>query len=720
MLTHSLYRIKAVGTDNVPQEGGALLISNHVASVDALLIGASLQRHVRFIVLREIYQKPLLHWFFRLMKTIPISPKDPPKKMLASLEVAREAIASGELVCMFPEGHLTLTGHVRRFNRGLAEIMKGVNAPIIPIYLDRIWGSIFSFERGKLFFKVPKVIPYPVTVIFGKKIPSSANAFELRQVVRELGAEAFAYRIPEQLPLPLAFWREAKKSMGRFCMTDFTKRKFSYGKTLVSSLALGQVIKSKCSSSEMVGVMLPPSCAGALVNIALSLLGRTVVNLNYTCSDQILDLVIDQCNIKEIITSRKFLEKLNLKNRKEMVYVEDLVKEVELKHKLKGFLLGFILPIKLARKLLAGGAVPLMKDLSTVIFSSGSTGIPKGVMLSHSNITSNIEGLYQVFEVNSKDRILGILPFFHSFGYMATLWFPLVSGIGVVYHVNPTDASQIGKLIQGHRATILMSTPTFLRLYLKRCTPEQFASLRIVIVGAEKLTEELARAFENKFGILPMEGYGATELSPIVSVNLPSQKETRRQITHKLGKIGLPLPGVAVKVINPDTKEVLPAEQEGLLLVKGQNVMVGYLNQPEKTREAIKDGWYITGDIASMDADGFLKITDRLARFSKIGGEMVPHIRIEEEIHSLLKTEERRCIVTGIKEEKKGEQLVVLYTGEMNVDEIGDGLAKSSLPKLWIPKKEAFYQIEEIPILGTGKVDLRSVKKIAEEKGKNE
>jgi acyl-[acyl-carrier-protein]-phospholipid O-acyltransferase/long-chain-fatty-acid--[acyl-carrier-protein] ligase len=301
---------------------------------------------------------------------------------------------------------------------------------------------------------------------------------------------------------------------------------------------------------------------------------------------------------------------------------------------------------------------------------------------------------------------------------MATLWFPLISGIGVVYHLNPTDAGQIGNLVSKYHVTILLSTPTFLNFYMRKCTPEQFKSLRIVLVGAEKLSNESARAFEEKYGVMPMEGYGATELSPIVSVNLPNRREAGQQITHKLGKIGLPLPGIAVKVVNHETMEELDADKEGLLLVKGQNVMTGYLDDPEKTKEVIRDGWYVTGDIAAIDSDGFLQITDRLSRFSKIGGEMVPHIKIEEEIQSFLKTEERKCVVTSVKDEKRGEQLAVIYQGDMNVDEVWTKLSESGMPKLWIPKKDAFYKMDALPILGSGKIDLVAIRKMAEEKSK--
>jgi len=718
MLTHSIYRIRAVETENVPKNGGALLISNHVSFVDALLISACLQRHVRFIMMREIYNIPVLKWFCKMMKAIPISAKDSPKQMVAALKTARDAVSKGELVCIFPEGHLTLTGHVRRFKRGVSEITKGVEAPVIPIYLDRIWGSIFSFKGDKFFFKIPKKIPYPVTVMFGKGIPSSSSAYELRQAVRELGADAYKYRVGEKVPLHIAFWGEARRSFYKFCMSDFTGKKFTYATTLISSLVTAQILKNKCNGNKRVGVLLPPTCFGALTNIALSILEKTVVNLNYTASEEIINSIVDKCGIKTIVTSRKFIEKVNIKEREGMVFAEDVLKEVSIKQKANAIICGFFLPVKLSIRLLAGKKRVKMNDIATIIFSSGSTGVPKGIMLSHSNITANIEGLYQVFNIEEHDKFLGILPFFHSFGYMATLWFPLISGIGVVYHLNPTDAGQIGNLVSKYHVTILLSTPTFLNFYMRKCTPEQFKSLRIVLVGAEKLSNESARAFEEKYGVMPMEGYGATELSPIVSVNLPNRREAGQQITHKLGKIGLPLPGIAVKVVNHETMEELDADKEGLLLVKGQNVMTGYLDDPEKTKEVIRDGWYVTGDIAAIDSDGFLQITDRLSRFSKIGGEMVPHIKIEEEIQSFLKTEERKCVVTSVKDEKRGEQLAVIYQGDMNVDEVWTKLSESGMPKLWIPKKDAFYKMDALPILGSGKIDLVAIRKMAEEKSK--
>ncbi len=338
-------------------------------------------------------------------------------------------------------------------------------------------------------------------------------------------------------------------------------------------------------------------------------------------------------------------------------------------------------------------------------------------MLSHANVSSNITSAYELLDISPKDCFLGVLPFFHSFGFMATLWLPLLSGAGAVYHGNPLQAGVIGELAQKFKTTILAATPTFLLAYIKKCEKEQFASLRNVFVGAEKLRESVQQAFREKFGIVPKEGYGCTELSPLAIGNIDDFSENGdEQIGHKLGTAGHPVPGVAVRIVNPDTFEMLTPGEEGLLLVKGANVMMGYLGDKKKTDEVIKDGWYVTGDIASMDDDGFITINDRLARFSKIAGEMVPHIRLEEEIQRILGELDTVCAVTGVPDEQKGEKLVVLYTKEMAVGDIVKKLAESGLPNLWIPRKENFYQVESIPILGTGKLDLKVVKKMAEER----
>jgi len=301
-----------------------------------------------------------------------------------------------------------------------------------------------------------------------------------------------------------------------------------------------------------------------------------------------------------------------------------------------------------------------------------------------------------------------VLPLFHSFGLSYTLWFPLLHGFKTVFHANPIDAKTIGELAEAHHATLLLSTPTFCLNYLHRCAKDQFHTLRYLLVGAERLRPTLVRAFQEKFGITPLEGYGCTEMAPAVAVNGSPTVEGE----YCLGSVGRPLPNVATRIVDPDTFRPLSVGEIGLLLVKGPSRMLGYLNEPQKTAEAIRDGFYVTGDIGRLDADGFLHIVDRLSRFSKIGGEMVPHLKVEEALSSLLGN--GRCVVASIPDERRGERLAVLYTGEsINTSQMIEHLEIRGFPALWIPKKHQFHCVERIPVLGTGKVDLVSVRAIA-------
>lgn len=514
--------------------------------------------------------------------------------------------------------------------------------------------------------------------------------------------------------LQFRFLKAAKLRWFSFCMADSTGQELTYGKALVASLVLSRWLRKPCDDARMVGVLLPASVGGALANIALLLAGKIPVNLNFTAGSEATSSAIRQCGIRTILTSRSFLAKAKVEQLDGMLFLEESMKEIGPFEKAATALLAFFLPLRLLQVLYCDGEQD-PDSLATVIFSSGSTGMPKGVMLSHRNILSNIDGIAQIFRVTNKDRLMGALPFFHSFGFTGTLWLPLVSGSGVAYHSNPLDAKTIGEMVSKYKATVFISTPTFYSAYLRRCAREQFSSLRYAVVGAEKLRDPLARSFKEKYRLDLLEGYGCTETGPVVSVNIPEVQEGAvRRTGFKAGTVGHPIPGVAVKVVDPDTGKPLPSGEEGLLLVNGPGRMMGYLGQAEKTAEVLQNGWYVTGDIASIDDDGFIKIVDRLSRFSKIGGEMVPHIRVEEAIHDVL--DEQGCVVASIPDERKGERLVVFYTQkDIAPEELWDRLNQAHLPKLWIPNRENLHRIEAIPLLGTGKVDLKKLKAMAME-----
>lgn len=743
-LTRTVYRIRVVGRDNIPSKGGALFVCNHLSLADGMLLLASTDRNVRFMLLKSHYDLPWIKPFAKMLGVIPISSEQRPRDMLKSLQTASEAIKNGDVVCIFAEGQITRIGQMMPFRRGFERIMKDVDAPIIPVALDGVWGSIFSFEGGRFIWKWPRHVPHPMTVNYGKPMPHTATPFEVRQAVQELLAEAWTYRKAHMKTLHRAFVQTARKRPFRFAMADAQNPKVSFNSALVRTVFLGRRLKkirwgeatdeprlalrgesaredarptgsASGVRQKMVGLLLPPSVPGALVNFAAMLSGKVPVNLNYTVSEETLASCIQQCEIKTVISSKVFLDKLKLKVPCETILLEELAANPGFGEKLIAFLVALIFPVGLLERSLGRGKKVQLDDLATVIFSSGSTGEPKGVMLSHYNIGSNIEQLEQVFGLGKSDCVLGVLPFFHSFGFTGTLCLPAVVGVGAIYHPNPLDAKTIGPLVRQYSATFLLATPTFLQLYMRGCAPEDFGSLRVVMTGAEKLPDRLAAAFEEQFGIRPLEGYGCTECSPAVAVNTHDFRSAGfRQVGGKRGKIGHPLSGVSVRIVDPDTRDPRAMGEPGLMLVRGPNVMQGYLGKPEKTAEVLHDGWYTTGDIAAIDEDGFLQITDRLSRFSKIGGEMVPHIKVEERLHELAGSTEQTFVVAGVPDEKKGERLIVLHKlADAPLQAALEKLSQTDLPNLWKPRADQFFRVESFPMLGTGKLDLRKVKETA-------
>lgn len=713
VVTRCAYRIRVLGGGNIPADGPGILVCNHVSYMDALLLVATQQRRLRFLLPASIYRGwPLLRPFFKLLRCIPVDADGPPKQILRALHAARSALAEGYLVCVFAEDAMTRTGNIRAFHRGFEYLARDTGYPIHPVYIGGAWGAFTSYYHGKLHTRWHGFRRYPVTVLFGAALPSGASAAEVRMAVMELSCDYYQDRKLERRPLGWRLVGVARSNWRRRAAADSTGKRLNYGQMLTGVVLLADKLRAVTAGQANIGIVLPASVGGALANLAVTLLGRTAVNLNFTAGREALASAVSQCGLQTVVTSRAFLEKFpGLPLPAGVIYLEDLLAAMTAGEKRRAYFKARFLP----RRWLA--ALPGFQPdrVATIIFSSGSTGAPKGVMLSHHNIQSNIESLRAVFASTPADNICAALPFFHSLGYTGALWFPLLSGFSAVYHPNPLDGAMIAQLARAHQSTILFATPTFLMLYLRKARPEDFATLKYAVVGAEKLKDRLAQAFAEKFGIRPLEGYGATELSPVAALSLPhAEAGGVRQAGWKSGSVGLPLPGVAMKIVDPETGRLLPPGTEGLLLVKGPNVMTGYLNQPELTAAALRDGWYCTGDVARLDRDGFVAITDRLSRFSKIGGEMVPHLGIEEALHRQLGAAGQVLAVTAVADEKKGEKLVLLYT-----DEAGDAarvrrmVADCELPNLWKPGPDACFRIAALPLLGSGKLDLKALKELA-------
>jgi acyl-[acyl-carrier-protein]-phospholipid O-acyltransferase / long-chain-fatty-acid--[acyl-carrier-protein] ligase len=711
LLTHTVYRITVVGKAHVPTDGPALLICNHVSMVDGILVGASVQRFVRFLIHGPYYRLPGVHFVMSRLHGIPITAGDK-ADVDRSIARARQELLDGHVVCIFAEGAVSRTGNLLPFRRGFERILEGLDVPVIPVYLDRVWGSVFSFKRGKFFWKRPEHLPYPVTVAYGPPLPATVTAREARLAVSELGTEALRHRHTSSAQLHHAFIRTARRHWGRLAVADSTGQTLTYGRLLTGAILLSQVIRQRTAGQVHVGLLLPASVGGAVANLATLMAGRMPVNLNFTTGADVMSASKQVAGITTVITSKRFLDKAGIAATPDMIYLEDLRDTITGAERLAGLLRARLTPQRMLRAQLGSGAWS-SSSTAAIIFSSGSTGVPKGVVLTHANLLLNVESLTQVFHMHQDDCFIGVLPFFHSFGLTGTLWFPLLQGCAVAYHPNPMDAKTVGELAETYKGSMLISTPTFVQSYLRRCTRQQFAHLRYAIVGAEKLREPLARAFQETFGIGLLEGYGCTEMAPVVAANVPDQTQADRvQVGTKPGSVGHPIPGVAAKVVDTDTGEGPLIDRDGLLLVKGPNMMAGYLNDPVRTADAMRDGWYVTGDIARIDQDGFIFITDRLSRFSKIGGEMVPHIKIEDTINDLLG--ELASAVTAVPCNVKGERLVVFYTRQdVSPAELWDRLMASGLPRLWIPKRDDLVPIEAIPTLGTGKIDLQRLKALA-------
>jgi acyl-[acyl-carrier-protein]-phospholipid O-acyltransferase/long-chain-fatty-acid--[acyl-carrier-protein] ligase len=530
--------------------------------------------------------------------------------------------------------------------------------------------------------------------------------------LRELSPLPEAWR-----SLAAAFVHSVRRHPSQTAMADSTGATLTYGETFLRALVLGRVLSRSWGDATHIGLMVPPTVPAAVANLAVSLWGKIPVNLNYSANQEVVDSSVSQCGITHVLTSAKVLDKFKIVPRGTLILLEDLPKQVGLADKLWGAAVAKLVPTKALGTFVPGLRGARLDDEATVIFTSGSTGDPKGVVLSHRNILSNAHQIEEQVHLQPDEVVLGILPFFHSFGFTVTIWTALALGKKVVYHFNPLDARTIGKLCDQHKVTLLIGTPSFTRFYLKGCEPQQFRTLTHLLLGAEKLKPEFAREIQETLGVDPLEGYGCTELSPVVAVNVPREVELpggRRVYGNRLGTVGLPMPGTAIKTIDPETGADLTPGAEGIIAVKGPQVMVGYLERPEATAQVIHDGWYTTGDLGFVDPDGFLKITDRISRFSKIGGEMVPHLSVESAIVTLTGVEEHQVAVTGVPDPKHGEKLCVLFTDlGMTPADVQHRLAAGSLPKLWIPSARDFIHVEQIPITATGKIDLRGVRAIA-------
>jgi acyl-[acyl-carrier-protein]-phospholipid O-acyltransferase / long-chain-fatty-acid--[acyl-carrier-protein] ligase len=712
LLAGCFYCVTALGTNNLPQ-GGFLLLPNHISWIDAIVLQLACPRPIRYIIDQEFYHKPMLHWFLRLVRCIPIDSRH----SHSAIRAAAKQITEGEIVCLFPEGQLERAGTLLRLQRGYELIARQANADVIPVWLDRLWGSIFSFQGGKFFKKWPRRIPYPATVAFGEPLaPDVADIATVREQLLKLGEFCYSRRPSLNRHLGQECVRGLKHRRFSNAVIDGADRtKLSRAKLLGVAATLSRFLRKEFAD-ERIAIVLPASKAGMVANLAVILAGKVPVDLNFTMGRGANESCCKRANLHVAISASQFMERI-----KDFPWPERVLKLDELMPRIKPqiffwWMMSILSPAGLLLRLLQ---VPKKGDdaEATLLFTSGSTGEPKGVVLSHRNIVGNVSQFRELLDAKKEDAILASLPFFHSFGSTVTLWYPLIAGVRIVTYPSPLEAAKNAALIQRYKVTLLLATPTFLRGYFRKADPHQLRSLRLVITGAEKLPLDLAKNFEKHFNHRVFEGYGLTETSPVVSVNLPEPQPTKPgeqvQPSSRLGSVGKMAPGIAAEIREPETNRKLSLHETGMLWLRGVNIFEGYLHDPEQSAEVLRDGWLKTGDIGRFDEDGFLYIEGRLSRFSKIGGEMVPHEAIEHKIIDALDLsgkDERSIAIVGVQDETKGEALVLLSTVDVDLAQLRDKLRETGVANLWIPKQ--VQRVESIPILASGKLDLKKCKEL--------
>ena len=715
------YRINVVGAEQIPPTGGVLLLGNHVSYIDWALILLTCPRLPYFVLSRHIYRKWHLSLFFKIFNHIILIFQEESKNAIQAISSHLQA---GRVVVIFAEGHITRNGQLAPFQKGFEKAVHQTNACILPFYLLGVWGVPGSNASVKNRY-LNKILGRYIEVYYGQPLANTTNAAEVRQIITQLSVHAWNHYPPCCHHTLASLWLLTnKKFNNKLAVADATGVKVSSLKLLVFVRFLQKTLSPLLGEQKNIGLLLPLSVGGVATNLALFNLEKIAINLNYTSGNSSLVQAISLANIKTIITSKQFIKKAesrgfeleNLLEKVNTIYLEDIKSSVNKFKMVIDSLYCKLVPVKF----LISDLSKINHKTAVILFSSGSEGRPKGVELSHKNLVTNVLQILNVIRFQSDDKALSTMPLFHAFGLTVNVLTPLFAGVSLICQSDPTDSVTVGKLAASYQATLLTGTSTFLNLYSRqrKVHPLMFQSIRLVIAGAEKLTNRVSEAFKLKFGLNIYEGYGATETSPVVSVCLPDVFDVNDgyiEVGCKAGSVGLPLPGTAIRIVNPDSLEDLPLGAEGLVLIGGPQVMPSYYQDLDRTQQAILVDknifWYKTGDKGKLDEDGFLYLVDRYSRFAKIGGEMVSLTAVEESVLSVLSSkEEAEVMALSTPDYKKGEIIILFYVAKIEESELQHLLARSAIENIMLPNK--VIKMETLPKLGSGKNDYQTGKLI--------
>lgn len=588
--------------------------------------------------------------------------------------------------------------------------------PILPVAIDCPREAKLATERAS---SLPQAV-----IRFAEAIPAGhGSVARFQQSLLDASAATFSARALLKSSLATHLLEGLKRHGGRCRLLDGSDdSELTFDKILAASIAFSRHIRQETDKSR-VAIVLPPGKAGLIANLAVVFAGKTPVNLNFTAGHEAILSSIRQADVDRFITADPFVRKVSAfpwPPNRDLIFIERVMPTLK-KSVIAWAVVSKLLPTRVLGLLLGIGR-RRGNDEAALLFTSGSSGEPKGVVLTHRNLLANVCQFGARLNLDDDSAILGCLPLFHSFGCTVTLWFPIIEGINLVTYPSPLETKRLAELIALHQIDVLLATPTFLRGYMKRIEPAQLASLKLVVTGAEKLPLSLADAFTAKFGIRPQEGYGLTETSPATNVNLPDPPPDRDAAvlpSSRNGSVGQVLPGMAIRLVDPASGNEVPLNHQGIICFKGANIFPGYLNNPAKTEEVFDGEWFRTGDVGRLDDDGFLHIEGRISRFSKIAGEMVPHETVEAAINKVLGLDseaERRIAVVGIPDEQKGEAILLLSTiagpaVEQECIDLRYKLLDEGLSSLWCPR--LIIPVREIPVLASGKLDIKGCEALA-------
>lgn len=695
----SLFRIEVHGIEHLKESGErALIVSNHASLLDAPILAAFLPGKPMFALNTRVAQWWWVKPWLKLVDAFPIDPTNP-----YSIKALVEELKKGKHCVIFPEGRLSTTGALMKIYDGPGMIADKADAKIVPVHLSGVQYAPTSQLKGKLPRRLFPKITMTIFEPFNFLIPDDIKGRKRRRVAARMlhdEMENIMFLTQERHKTLFEELLHAKKLYGasmRIC-EDAQGTTVTYKKLVLGSLVLGREIARLTQKSDSVGVLLPNSVGAVVTFFALQAFGRVPAMLNFSVGSKAVFSACQSAKIQTILTSRKFIEMGQLQDLDQslnrdfnVVYLEDLRETITILAKLRG-----LLGLPFAHSIHNAHAIS-PKDPATVLFTSGSEGVPKGVVLSHLNFMSNIAQLRCRIDFNCEDVVFNCLPMFHSFGLTGATLLPVLSGVKTFLYPSPLHLRIVPEMIYATNATIMFGTDTFLRGYARVAHPYDFYRMRYIFAGAEKVKDETRQSYMNQFGVRILEGYGATEASPVIAVNSPMHQ--------KPGRVGRLLSAIQYKL-----EPVAGVEHGGRLLIKGPNIMLGYyMSDQPGVLQPPAGGWHDTGDIVVVDEEGYVEIQGRAKRFAKIGGEMISLVAVENMAHGLWP--EREHAVISIPDAKKGEQLVLFTTQEQaSKKELLAYAKEQGITELSVPK--VVHVIQKLPVLGTGKVDYPALERM--------